>query len=174
MKTHKYLVLVSTLTLSALLIAGCASLTSPGEPQEVSVTQPVFGLDPNTGAVVQVGTTNITGTITPHTVNSNLMATLQASQAAFTAAGSIPSPASPVLFGLSALMGLLGTGATIYAKKKSGLLTTSNAALAATITAIEAAEQAAAIKKAVQLHAVANGSQDFLDQKVQEISFKSP
>lgn len=170
MKIHKLLPFIVILAFGA----GCGSVLTKGQPKTVSTVQPVYSYDAKTGQIFQSGTTQINTVATPYEVNTNLLAGIQAAQTILGAGASVPSPASPFLYGAGAILagisGLLG----IYAKKKSGELTTSNAALAATITAIETAQQADAIKKAVQAHAVANGSQDYLDGKVQEISFNTP
>lgn len=169
MKNIKSLSVIVFIATLSIFVSGCGTLLQKGEPTPVSVVQPVYAINPQTGLISQVGETNITGTVTPYTLSPSASNTLAAAQAVLAAGSSIPSPAAPIFNGLSigltALVGLIG----IYARKKSGEVTLQNAALAATTTVIEAAENAAELKKSVQRAAMANGSEDFLHSKVKNL-----
>ena len=155
-----------------ILFTGCAALT-PNEQPAGFVSQPVYSLDTATGLLTQSGTTNLPVSAIGYTVNTNVTAALQAAQAMTAAGASIPSPASPFLALATGLLGLAGAGLTVFARHKSGQLTTANAALAATITAIEAAELIGTKNEAQKL-AVANGSQSYLDAAVQRVTKELP
>lgn len=154
----------------ATLLVGCGSLLHKQDVPARTVSHPIVKVDPATGNPYIAGYTEVELPAgTAYTPNTNLTATLNAARDTLQAAGSIPSPLSPfLLFGASlatAVSGVLG----IYAKKKSGEATNSNAALSAVVTVIEAAEDAAKLKAAVTKAATANGSQDFLHEKVKNL-----
>ncbi len=172
MKTTKQ-VIICVICISAALFTGCAALkraytVTPTDP--VTISQPVYGLGTNAAGVpvvIQTGTTNVTATRAHWQVNSNLAAGLETAKAINSV---VPSPLSPIIGGL---LGLTTTLLAIYGAKKSGQLTTSNAALAAVVTGVEAFNSLP-LKQSIQTLAVANGSQEHLDKTVQAVSAEMP
>ena len=152
--------------LLAVITAGCASTLTKTDPGPRTVSQPIISVDPLTQQPVITGYTNVTVTGPQYQVSPAVSSSLEAWQAVMLAGAAVPSPASPFLALGGGLLGSISILLGVYAKRKSGELTLSNAALAATTTVIETANNAADLKETVRQAATANGSQDYLHNKV--------
>lgn len=157
------------LVASILIITGCAGTLTKSDPGPRRVSQPVFSVDPVTHQPYVSGTTNVEVTGPQYVVNPNVAALIAAVQQTLGVAATVPSPLTPVFGGLSILLGGVGAVLGIYAKRKSGELTLSNAALAATATTIETADNAFELKSNARVAAQANGSQDYLHNQVKNL-----
>lgn len=151
--------------LLAAILVGCGTVRE-GQPEVV--TQPVWGVD-QSGQLVQLGTTTTTTPTEIWEPNTNLVTAATTIRAITAAGSSIPSPAQPVFtvidYAVTGAIGLLG----IFGLWKNKKLTTANAALAATTTVIETAQNAAELKAAAQKAAMANGSEDYLNDRVKNL-----
>jgi hypothetical protein len=165
MKTkHLFIAIVAT------LLVGCGSLLHKQDVPPQVISQPILKVDPNTGASYVAGYRDVElpgGQA--FTVNTNVTAGLNAVRDTLNAAAAVPSPLTPFLAFGASLMTAVSGGLLVYAKKKSGQLTNSDAALSAAVTVIEVADDAAKLKAAVTKAATANGSQDYLHEKVKNL-----
>lgn len=156
-----------------LAFSGCAAVQkkllteTPSAPH--TVQQPVFSVDPVTHQPYQSGVTNLVVNSPAYVPNPTIQGYIDAGTAVFTSAASVPSPLTPVFGGLALLFAGAGSWLGIYAKRKSGELTLSNAALAATTTAIETADNAVKLKESARVASQANGSQDYLHEQVKNL-----
>ena len=160
---------MGSLVVSIVLFAGCAGMLTKSDPGPRTVQQPVISIDPVTQQPFISGTTNVTATGPKYEVDPRVAALLAAGQQTLSAAAAVPSPLTPVFGGLSLLLGSAATWLGLYAKRKSGELTLSNAALAATTTVIQTATDAVKLKEAARIASQANGSQDYLHDKVKDL-----
>lgn len=158
---------IQNLLLIAILafFVGCGT-TRQGPP--VVTTQPVFALD-DLGMLKQVGETNIVSDGVEWVPDARLTGAIASAKAITTAGASIPSPAQPLFTVADLAVGGIGSLVALFAAYKSKRLTLANAALAATTTVIETAENASALKEAARKAATANGSQDFLHSTVKNL-----